>query len=114
MITVLTYPSQTLTLPPNSHQFPVQHKTSDFNSAALQSAFTGYDIILNTMAGGDSDLQISIINAIVAAAVKRFVPDEFSHDNLNKQLQACLPTHAERAKVINHLKNLSDASPNFE
>ncbi|KAH7548649.1 hypothetical protein BM1_10947 [Bipolaris maydis] len=110
---LLTYPSQPLALPPNPHKLPVQHKTSDFNPAALQSAFAGCDIILNTIAGGDSDLQISIINAVIAARVKRFVPNESSHDSLNKQLQARLPKHAERAKAINHLKNLSDASPNF-
>ncbi|XP_014553813.1 hypothetical protein COCVIDRAFT_29069 [Bipolaris victoriae FI3] len=113
-ISVLTYPSQTLTLPPNVSQSPVQHKTSDFTPNALQSAFIGYDIILSTMTGGDSDLQVGIINAMVAAGVRRFVPDEFSHDSLNKQLQARLPKHAERANVINHLKNLSDASPSFE
>ncbi|EUC42124.1 hypothetical protein COCMIDRAFT_39780 [Bipolaris oryzae ATCC 44560] len=113
-ITVLTYLSQTLTLPINLSQFHVSHKTSDFTPTTLQSAFAGYDVILSTMAGGDSVLQISIINAVVAAGVKRFVPDEFSHDSLNKQLQARLPKHAERAKVINHLKNLSDTSPSFE
>ncbi|KAJ5024012.1 hypothetical protein J3E73DRAFT_426013 [Bipolaris maydis] len=95
---LLTYPSQPLALPPNPHKLPVQHKPL---------------ILIQQHCSGDSDLQISIINAVIAARVKRFVPNESSHDSLNKQLQARLPKHAERAKAINHLKNLSDASPNF-
>lgn len=66
------------------------------------------------MAGGDSDLQLRIVDAIVAARVQRFVPDEFSHDSLNEQLQARLPKHAARAKVVNHLETLSKTNPDFE
>jgi hypothetical protein len=111
---VLTYPSQTLNLPPDVSALSVQHKVCDFSSAALQSSFTGHDIVLSTIAGGDSDLQIRIVNATLAAGVRRFVPDEFSHDSLNKQLQARLPKHAERAKVTDHLKNLSETNTRFE
>ncbi|USP78681.1 hypothetical protein yc1106_05955 [Curvularia clavata] len=113
-ITVLTYPSQTLKLLSEISTIHLQHKTSDFTSPALQAAFTGHDIVISTVAGSDSELQIRIINAVIAAGVKRFIPHEFSHDSLNGQLQARLPKHAERANVISHLKSLSEGNPNLE
>lgn len=111
---MLTYPSQTFDLAREISTIHSQHKTCDFTSAALQSAFTGHDIVISTIAGSDSDLQLRIVNAVIAAGVKRFIPNEFSHDSLNRQLQARLPKHAKRASVINDLKQLSEGIPNFE
>ena len=66
------------------------------------------------MSGGDSDLQIRIIDAAIAAGVKRFIPDEFGHDTLNKTIQSRIPKYAGRAKVINYLKHSSKSNPSFE
>jgi hypothetical protein len=66
------------------------------------------------MSGGDSDQQIRIIDAAVAAGVKRFVPDEFSHDSMNEHIQGRIPKYAGRAKVIAHLQKISKDHPDFE
>jgi hypothetical protein len=74
---------------------------------------TGQDVIISTMSGGDSEQQIRIIDAAIAAGVTRFIPDEFSHDTMNKQIQARIPKHSGRAKVIAHLQHSQEAYPDF-
>ncbi|KAF1935590.1 isoflavone reductase family protein [Clathrospora elynae] len=113
-VTVLTYLSQTLSLPPHISSSAVQHKKSDFSPASLQLAFSGKDLVISTISGGDSGLQTRIIDAVVAARVKRFIPHEFDHDTLNKRIQARIPKSAGRAKVIEYLKGVSSARPEFE
>ncbi|KAG9186276.1 hypothetical protein G6011_02832 [Alternaria panax] len=113
-VTVLTYPSQTLSLPHHVTPSDVQHKRSDYTSASLQSAMTGQDLIISTMSGGDAEQQIRIIDAAIAAGVNRFIPDEFSHDSENKQIQARIPKYAGRTKVIAHLQKMRKDHPDFE
>jgi len=82
--------------------------------ALLQESFAGYDLIISTMSGGDSDLQVHIIDAAVAAGVKWFIPDEFGHETLNKIIQSRIPKYAGRAIVIGHLQHMSISDPTFE
>ncbi|CAA9958923.1 NmrA multi-domain protein [Pyrenophora teres f. maculata] len=109
-ITVLTYPSQTLNLPSHVPSSDVVHRKSDFSTASLLGAFSGHDLIISTMSGGDSDLQIRIIDAAVAAGVKRFIPDEFGHDTLNRSIQTRIKKYAGRAKVIDYLQHMSKSA----
>jgi hypothetical protein len=104
-VSVLTYSSQTLDLPPHLSSNSVEQKKSDFTSKSLQEAFTGQDLVISTMFGGDSELQICIIDALVAAGVKRFVPHEFGHDTLNRDIQTRIPKYAGRAQVLAYLQN---------
>ncbi|KAL1797211.1 hypothetical protein ACET3X_003817 [Alternaria dauci] len=113
-VTVLTYPSQTLSLPPHVSASSVHHQKSDYTSTSLQSALTGQDLVISTMSGGDSEQQICIIDAAIAAGVKRFIPDEFSHDSMNNDIQARIPKWAGRAKVIAHLQTIQKVHSNFE
>lgn len=114
-VSVLTYPSQTLALPPHVSPYAIEHKTSDFSRKSLQDAFAGQSIVINTMSGGDFDLQIRIIDALVAAGVNRFIPHEFGHDTLNQGIQERIPKYAGRAKVLEHLQNnVSEANPDFD
>ncbi|CAI9632820.1 hypothetical protein GT037_009435 [Alternaria burnsii] len=113
-VTVLTYPSQTLSLPPHVSPSDVQHQKSDYTSTSLQSAMAGQDLVISTMSGGDSDQQICIIDAAVAAGVKRLIPDEFSHDSMNEHIQGRIPKYAGRAKVIAHLQKISKDHPDFK
>ena len=110
----MTYPAQTLILPQHISSSGVQHKKSYFSSISLHSAFAGQDLIISTISGGDSALQILIIDTAIVAGVKRFIPHEFGHDTLSPQIQARIPQYAGQAKVIDHLKATAEAHPNFE
>lgn len=66
------------------------------------------------MSGGDYEFQISIIDALFAAGVRRFIPHEFAHDTLNQGIQARIPKYTGRAKVLEHLEyTVSEANPDF-
>ena len=80
----------------------------------MKSAFTGQDLIIGTTAGGDFHQQISIIDAAIAAGVKRFMPNEFGHDTLNKGIEARIIKSAGRAKVLQYLQKVSTDMPDFE
>jgi hypothetical protein len=113
-LTVLTYPSQSLSLPHHVSKDAVEHRKSNFSPESLQSAFAGQDLVISTMAGGDFEQQIQIIDAAVAAGVKRFIPHEFDHDTMNPAIQKRIVKYAGRAKVIDHLQQISKSNPNFE
>jgi hypothetical protein len=49
-----------------------------------------------------------IIDAAVAAGVKRFMPHEFGQDSLNLGIQQRLPRTVGRASVIEYLRRMSD------
>lgn len=114
-VSVLTYPLQTLSLPPHVSSYAIEHKTSDFTPKSLQETFAGYDIAICTMAGGDFEMQVRIVDALLAAGVRKFVPHEFGHDTLNPGIRDRIPKYAGRAKVLEHLQNnISKAAPDFD
>lgn len=113
-LSVLTNPSQWLRLPPHLPTGVVKHQKSDFSAASLKSAFAGQDLIISTTAGGDSDQQFGIIDAAVAAGVRRFMPHEFGHDTLNRRISKRILKSAGRAKVIKHLQTTSSTNVGFE
>jgi hypothetical protein len=113
-LTVLTNPSQSLSLPPHVSTDAVQHRKSDFSPESLQLAFAGQDLVISTMAGGDSEQQNRIIDAAVAAGVKRFIPHEFGHDTMNRAIRRRIVKYAGRAKVVDHLQQVSKSNPDFE
>ena len=104
-VSVLTFPSQTLSLPTHVSPSAVEHKKSDFTPKSLEAAFAEQDLVISTMSGGDDELQTRIIDAVLAAGVKRFIPHEFGHDTLNKGIQNRIPKYAGRAKVLKHLES---------
>lgn len=112
-VSVLTNPSQWLRLPPHFDTDAVSHQKSDFSHASLESIFAGQDLVISTMAGGDSDQQMRIIDAAIAAGVRRFMPHEFGHDTLNKGISSRVLKSAGRAKIIEHLQAASKIA-NFE
>ncbi|KAK3074027.1 hypothetical protein LTR53_003866 [Teratosphaeriaceae sp. CCFEE 6253] len=66
------------------------------------------DLIVSTSGGGSFDVQRDIIEAALGTGVRRFVPAEFGHDSHNQALQHRLPPLAERARVIDYLRDLAD------
>jgi len=114
-VAVLTYPQQRLSLPAHVSPYAVEHKTSDFTPKSLQDAFAGYDIAICTMSGGDFELQVRIVDALLAAGVRKFIPHEFGHNTLNPGIRARIPSYVGRAKVLEHLQNnISKATSDFD
>jgi len=75
-VTALTRIDSTSTLPAGVKA----HKT-DYNSAeSLAEAFKGQDAVVSTIATAGVGRQQALIDAIVKAGVKRFIPSEFGVD----------------------------------
>ncbi|KAJ9660031.1 hypothetical protein H2201_007072 [Coniosporium apollinis] len=108
-LTLLTSPRQTPYLPPSVPVSALTHRTTDFTFPSLRATFAGQDLVISTLGGGDFSLQTRIINACVAAGVKRFVAHEFGQDSLNKGVQGRLPPSRERARVMAFLREMQTA-----
>ena len=68
------------------------------------------DLVIDTLTAVHFDAQKPIMDAAVEHNVPRFVPSEYGHDSLNKQLQDRLPPYRERARAIKYLQQLSKDS----
>lgn len=69
----------------------------------LTAALQGQDAVVNTLGMGiDASLHNLIIDAAIAASVKRFIPSEFAFDIMNP-LAAELPVFENKLKVMKHL-----------
>lgn len=53
---------------------------SDYTFTSLVNAFQGQDAVICAIAADNIEVQYKIIDAAVAAKVKRFIPDEFGID----------------------------------
>ncbi|KAM3498438.1 hypothetical protein MY10362_008243 [Beauveria mimosiformis] len=81
----------------------------DFSSAdALTSALQGQDVVVSTLPADVASLQVALIDAAVAAGVKRFLPSEFGC-NLDNALSRQIPVFAEKIKIEEYLKERAAA-----
>ncbi|KAM3515304.1 hypothetical protein MY11210_001045 [Beauveria gryllotalpidicola] len=92
-------------------KFPASVKVVDvdFSSAdALTSALRGQDVVISALPAEVAALQITLIDAAVAAGVQRFLPSEFGC-NLDNALSRQIPVFGEKIKVQEHLKERAAA-----
>jgi nucleoside-diphosphate-sugar epimerase len=101
-ITVLTRESSTHTFPPN-----VQVKHVDYTSLpSLTSALAGQDALVSTVATASVPIQRILIDAAVAAGIKRIIPSEFGCD-LKNPLVRNLPVFAGKVAIEEYLDELA-------
>ncbi|KAL2832302.1 NmrA-like family-domain-containing protein [Aspergillus pseudoustus] len=76
----------------------------DFDSVeSLTGALEGTDAVVSTVGGAAIDNQSVLIDAAVAAGVKRFIPSEFGSVTTNPELEN-LPVYSSIAKIRNYLQ----------
>lgn len=56
------------------------------------------------MSPGDLTLQKRIVDACLAAGIKKFIPNEFGFDSGNPEIQRRLPAYEARGELIQYLK----------
>lgn len=70
----------------------------------LTAALEGQDVVICALGiGTDASVHNQLIDAAVAAKVKRFIPSEFGLDSLNPLIRQ-LPVYENKLKVLNHLE----------
>ncbi|RFU82039.1 oxidoreductase [Trichoderma arundinaceum] len=98
----------------SSSTFPDKVKVIDvdFDSVdSLTAALKGQDVLLSAVgASALGDEQKRLIDASIAAGIKRFLPSEFG-SNLDNELTAKLPVFEAKVEVQNYLREKAKTTP---
>ncbi|KAM0324063.1 hypothetical protein ACHAQA_008251 [Verticillium albo-atrum] len=105
-ITILTRSGTTAPTDPS-----LTIKEVDYTSlASLTAALEGQDALVNASNAHDPSVPLRLIDAAIAAGVRRFIPSDFGCDTANPHI-AALPVFATKAAVLARLREV--ASPSF-
>ncbi|XP_014557344.1 hypothetical protein COCVIDRAFT_37253 [Bipolaris victoriae FI3] len=105
-ITIGTRASSRATFPQG---IPVKTISDAFTTAELTTLFTGQDAIVVALstapvtASGKDSLAFRLIDAALAAGVKRFIPSEFGANNLDPRARALVPTYDIKGDMLSYL-----------
>ncbi|USP78851.1 hypothetical protein yc1106_06125 [Curvularia clavata] len=95
---------------------PVKTVSDDFTVEELTTIFRGQDAVvvaLSTLpvtAGGKDGLAFRLIDAALAAGVKRFIPSEFGANNLDPRARALVPTYDIKGNMLEYLQQTCASS----
>jgi uncharacterized protein YbjT (DUF2867 family) len=86
--------------------FPSEVKVvkTDYSAGSLANAFKGQDAVVSIVGNAGFAGQTAIIDAAVAAGVKRFIPSEFGSDTANDKVRAIVPIFNGKKQVVDYLK----------
>lgn len=99
-----------LTRESSKSTFPSEVKVvrSSFTSESLTQAFRGQDAVVSTIATISTADQITAIDAMIAAGVKRFIPSEYGVDTSDPRTTELLPPAKGKVDTIKYLKTKED------
>jgi len=88
----------------------VQVIKTDFSFDSLYQDLTGQDAVICTLGSveGFRD-QARIIDAAIAAGVKRFIPSEFGSDTTSRYVLKIVPVFGPKVEAIDYLKSRESA-----
>lgn len=98
-VTVLTRQTSKNTFPDSITVKPVDYESVSSLTAALE----GIDAVVSTLATSATIPQTNLIDASLAAGVKRFIPSEYGSDTSNPK-NAALPVFAGKVSTEKYLK----------
>ncbi|SPO06191.1 related to 2`-hydroxyisoflavone reductase [Cephalotrichum gorgonifer] len=88
-------------------------KEVDYNVPEdLTKALEGTEVVISTLGTPGFALQDALVDAAIAAGVKRFIPSEFGCDTANPKTRK-LPVYAQKVAIQDKLIEKSKAIPSF-
>ncbi|KAF2871675.1 hypothetical protein BDV95DRAFT_607093 [Massariosphaeria phaeospora] len=112
--TILSRTNSTATFPAH---VPVTRVSPAFTVAELTAAFTGQDAVIVALSAvpvtqdaSEAGLQYRLIDAAVAAGVKRFIPSEFGANNLDVRARSVVPVYDSKGCMLEYLTRKAEAS----
>lgn len=88
--------------------------TSDYTYDSLVSIFTGEDVVISAVAVGPAIVaQKTMIDAAVAAGVKRFIPSEYGSSSLDMPLEDFKKLMRPKTQIIEYLRKVASENPAF-
>lgn len=97
-VTILTRSDSTATFPSGVKVIPVDYTSLP----SLTAAMTGQDAVVSTLSMLAMSAQTLMIDAAIAAGVKRFIPSEFGSDTYNAKARP-LPVYKGKVDVQEYL-----------
>jgi nucleoside-diphosphate-sugar epimerase len=105
-VTILSRSSSNATFPPN---IPVIKVSDAYTVSELTTAFKNQDAVIialttsSVIAAGKDGLAFRLIDAAVAAGVKRFIPSEFAANNLDPRARSLVPIYEIKGTMLEYL-----------
>ncbi|QKX58747.1 uncharacterized protein TRUGW13939_05874 [Talaromyces rugulosus] len=81
---------------------------TDYTHESLVDTLKGQDAVVSTIGGAAIDAQKKVIDAAIAAGVKRFIPSEFGSDTSNPLALNYFPGWAKKVEVREYLESKQD------
>ncbi|KAF2267201.1 NAD(P)-binding protein [Lojkania enalia] len=109
-VTILTRASSSAKFPKGT---PVKSISDEYTVEELTKAFKGQDAVvvaLSTTPVARDDLAFRIIDATIAAGVKRLIPSEFGANNLDPRATSLVPVYEAKGKMLQYLQKKAAAS----
>ncbi|KAJ4297768.1 hypothetical protein N0V90_005663 [Kalmusia sp. IMI 367209] len=100
-VTVLSREGSSSTFPDNVKVVRANYDSLD----SLKSAFEGQDAIVSTVASFGLGIQTKLIDAAIAAGVKRYIPSEFGSNTDNPRVLEVVPPFQGKVAIQNYLKS---------
>ncbi|RYN82648.1 hypothetical protein AA0120_g9470 [Alternaria tenuissima] len=72
---------------------------------SLKTAFMGQDVVVSLVAGAVLGNQNKLIDAAIAAGVKRFLPSEFGSNTTDARTRAIVPMYKSKVETVDYLKS---------
>jgi uncharacterized protein YbjT (DUF2867 family) len=106
-VTVLSRRDSDKAFDPRAQVAKVDYESLD----SLKNALTGQDVVVSTLGVGavPRDTHLRLVDAAVAAGVKRYIPSEYGCDTTNPQT-AKLPVFGDKVAVQEYLKKANKES----
>ncbi|KAJ6038231.1 hypothetical protein N7460_008002 [Penicillium canescens] len=106
-VTVLTRQDSDKTFDARAQVAKVDYESLD----SLKNALAGQDVVVSTLGVGavPRDTHLRLVDAAVAAGVKRYIPSEYGCDTTNPQT-AKLPVYGDKVAIQEHLKKATKKS----
>lgn len=99
--TVLSREGSSSTFPPNVKVIHANYDSSD----SLKAAFQGQDAVVSLVGGMALGDQNKLIDAAIAAGVKRFIPSEYGSNTADKRVRDVVPVFEAKYGTVNYLKS---------
>lgn len=106
-VTIVSRASSSATFPAG---VPVKTVSDGYTVEELTPIFSGQDAVVVALstapvtAGGKDGLAFRLIDAALAAGVKRFIPSEFGANNLDPRARSLVPTYDIKGTMLEYLK----------
>ncbi|KAH7028607.1 hypothetical protein B0J12DRAFT_327470 [Macrophomina phaseolina] len=96
-----------LSRPESKSTFPSEVKVvrSDYSPDSLKSAFTGQDAVVSLVGTPAFGAQQTIIDAAIAAGVKRFIPSEYGCNTQSPDVISLVPFLGGKRQVVEYLQS---------